>query len=570
MRVAIIVGLMSICSFTSSAQDTSLVGLWQSKKRFGPDLRGELLIQHEAGAWRAQIRARSVAALVRNDSVYAEFPAGGTFTGAFDRQHRTVAGFWIQPPTMRNGSRYATPVTLSWCGMACYSGGVRPLDDEFTWYVNVTPRSNGSLGAFLRNPDRNQGRFMGVDNILRRGDSVLLRNKRDSTVATGSLSGGTLTLPLRGGTFDFERVPADSFTWFYARGRPTASYTYTRPRQLRDGWIVATPEQVGMSRAKLSEMARAIVNGSIDSANAYRPHAILIARHGKLVFEEYFYGGEPDQSHDTRSASKTLVSLVLGAAMHAGMKVSPETPVFETMGARPDTLEPRKRALKLRHLLQMASGLDCDDTASVDRPGSEEVFTNGDNPDWLGIALGLKMIRDPGEKAVYCSINPYLASVVIARATGRPFVDLAWDLVGKPLQASNWHLGLAPHGEAYMGGGAYLGARDFTKWAQLYANGGVWNGKRILSNSWVHESGDPTVDLQGTHNYGYLWWSSNYTFRGKTIQGHMASGNGGQFSVYIPDLDLVVGVFGGNYADRGGFYAIRELIPNRILPAIVK
>ena len=570
MRAAIIASLMSVVSLTAAAQDTALVGLWQAKKRFGPDLRGELIVQSNANGWRAQIRSRAVDARVRNDSVYADFPAGGTFTGILDHDRGAINGFWIQPPTMRNGGRYSTHVMLTACGNGCYTGQVRPLEDEFTWYVNIAPRSNGRLGAFLRNPDRNQGRFMGVDNVIRRGDSVLLRDKRDSTLVVGSLSAGTLTLPLRGGTFDFDRVPADSFTYFYARGRPTATYVYTRPLKRHDGWSVATPEEVGMSREKLSDMARAIVNGAVDSANAFRPHAILIARHGKLVFEEYFYGGHAEESHDTRSASKTLVSLVLGAAMQAGMKVSPETPVFETMGARPDTLEPRKRALKLGHLLQMSSGLDCDDTASVDRPGSEEVFINGNNPDWLGIALGLKMIRNPGEKAVYCSINPYFASVVIARATGRPFVDLAWDLVGKPLQADNWHIGLAPHGEAYMGGGSYFGARDFTKWAQLYASGGVWNGKRIVSQKWTHESGEPTVDLQGTHNYGYLWWSSNYTFKGKPIQAHEASGNGGQFSVYIPDLDLVVGVFGGNYADRGGFYAIRELIPNWILPAIVK
>lgn len=552
------------------AQDTSLVGLWQAKKRFGPDVRGELTLRRRSDGWQAQIESRTAPARVINDSVYFDLPAGGTFGGRFDRSRRVVSGFWLQPVAMRNGGRYTTPVALTSCGESCYSGEVAPLDDEFTWYLNVSPRANGSLAAFLRNPDRNQGRFMGVDNILRRGDTVMLRSRRDSTVVAGTFANGVITIGLRGGTYDFEKVPPDSFSYFYARGRPTATYVYSVPRRMNDGWSVATPEEVGMSREKLSEMVRAIVNRSADSANAFRPHSILIARNGKLVLEEYFYGANIDQAHDTRSASKTLVSIVLGAAMQAGMKVSPETPVFETMGARPDTLDARQRALKLRHLLQMSSGLDCDDSASVPHPASEEVYLNGDNPHWLAIALGSKMIREPGAKSVYCSINPYLASVVIARATGRPFVELAWDLVGKPLQAEHWHVGLSPEGEAYMGGGAYFRARDFMKFAQLYANGGMWNGKRIVSEKWVHESGEPTVDLQGTHNYGYLWWSTNYTFRGRSIQAHHASGNGGQYSVYIPDLNLVIGVFGGNYADRGGFYALRELIPNWILPAVVR
>ena len=570
MRLVITLCLISSISFTAVAQDTSLVGLWQAKNRFGPDLRGELRLERRGNAWVAAIGPQTVDARVRNDTVVAEFPDGGNFSGYIERAAASISGFWVQPRTVRNGGRYATPVALMSCGNGCYSGEATPLDDDFTWYLNISPRANGTLGAFLRNPDRNQGRFLGVDNVVRSGDSVLFRNRRDSTLVVGTIAAGILTVGLRGGTFDFQRFPPDSFTYFYARGRPTATYVYSKPRHRKDGWSVGTPEEVGMSREKLADMARAIVNVSVDSSNAFRPHAILIARHGKLVFEEYFYGGHIDQPHDTRSASKTVVTVVLGAAMQAGYKVSPEMPVFQTMRAKADTLDSRKRALKLRHLLQMSSGLDCDDSASVAHPGSEEIYLNGSNPHWLDIALSLKMIRDPGERAIYCSINPYFASVVIARATHRSFVDLAWELVGKPLQMDRFHIFLAPEGEAYMGGGAYFRARDFMKFAQLYANGGTWNGKRILSESWVRESGEPTVDLNAPRGYGYLWWTTNYTFRGRTIQAHHASGNGGQYSVYIPELDLVIAVMGGNYADRGGFYAMRELIPTWILPAIVK
>src|SRR6185436_18850237 len=91
-------------------------------------------------------------------------------------------------------------------------------------------------------------------------------------------------------THDFQKVHPDSFTFFYARGRPTGTYTYTVPSSKHDGWTVARARDVGMSEDKLAEMVRAIINSSIDSASAYRPHGILIARHGKLVLDEYFYG----------------------------------------------------------------------------------------------------------------------------------------------------------------------------------------------------------------------------------------------------------------------------------------
>jgi CubicO group peptidase (beta-lactamase class C family) len=196
------------------------------------------------------------------------------------------------------------------------------------------------------------------------------------------------------------------------------------------------------------------------------------------------------------------------------------------------------------------------------------------------MVLGLKMLRDPGAQAVYCSINPFLAGEVIARATGRTFPDLSWDLVGKPLQMGRHFIVLTPLGHSYMGGGARFVGRDFLKLAQVYANGGMWNGKRILSEAWVRESIEPRYLLgsqvetaevvRSKLNYGYLWWSTEYRYRGRLIRAYHASGNGGQYSMLIPDLGLTIATWGGNYNDPGGFASLRELIPKQILPAIVE
>jgi CubicO group peptidase (beta-lactamase class C family) len=117
--------------------------------------------------------------------------------------------------------------------------------------------------------------------------------------------------------------------------------------------------------------------------------------------------------------------------------------------------------------------------------------------------------------------------------------------------------------------------------AQLYANGGTWNGKRIVSEDWVRESSKPRYFMASPQfdnewlakadlNYGYLWWSTLYKYKGKIIRAYQMSGNGGQYNMFIPDLDLVIGVWGGNYADRGGFFAITDLVPKDILTAIDK
>ena len=555
------------------AQDTSLVGLWYAKRYFGPEVRGDLIVQRTGDRWQASIGARTADVRVSRDSVSFDLPSAAKFTGRIARNGASITGQWIEPQR-----RMAMPLTLASCGAGCYMARVQPLDEEFTFYMEVRPRADGSLGAFLRNPERNQGRFIGLDHLVRRGDTIFLRNARDTTIQTGVLRNGQLSVYLRFNTYDFQKVPADSFTNFYPRGWRSGSYRYAPPRAKNDGWTVARARDVGMSEEKLAGMVQTLVNSSVDSANAYRLHGILVARHGKLVLEEYFFGEHAGKPHDTRSASKTLVTVVLGAAMQAGMKVGPETPVFATLG-KTSPSDPRQRAMTIRHLLTMSSGLDCDDGASQPHPGSEDVITNQvAEPDWLRAVIGLDMVRDPGVTGVYCSINPFLAGEVIARATGRSFPDLSWELIGAPLQMGRYSITLTPVGDSYMGGGARFVPRDFMKLAQLYANGGTWNGRRILSEAWVGESIEPRFGMgtqienanvvRSSLNYGYLWWSTQYRYRGRVIRGYHASGNGGQYAMFIPDLGLVVAAFGGNYNDRGGFVSITELIPQQILPAI--
>jgi CubicO group peptidase (beta-lactamase class C family) len=571
--------LAASASFKNAqAQDTSLAGLWYSKRHFGPEVRGTLELTRRGEHWRASIGARTADVRMNRDSVSFDLPSAAYFRGRLARDRASIVGQWMEPRR-----RIAMPVVLASCGTGCYRATIDPLEDEFTFYMSVAPRADGKLGAFLRNPERNQGLFIRLDHLARRGDTVYFRNARDSTFETGLLRQGMLSVLLRFATHDFRKLPADSFSHYYPRGWRTATYVYEPPRARNDGWSVARARDVGLSEERLAEMVRTFVNATTDSMRAFRPHGILIARHGKLVLEEYFLGEHANKPHDTRSASKTLVTLVLGAAMHAGIKVGTRTPVFASMGVTSPTLDSRKGAMTLRDLLTMSSGLDCDD-AVEGSPGAENTVTNQDSLDWVDLVLGLKMVRDPGAQAVYCSIQPFLAGEVLARVTGRSFPDLAWELIGVPLQLGRYTIVLTPNGASYMGGGARFVARDFLKFAQLYANGGTWNGRRILTEAWVRESVQPRYRIgrpfrqsssgppveTTDNNYGYLWWTTEFEHEGRRFLAHHLSGNGGQYSLYMPDLGLVIATFGGNYADPGGFFTLRQLIPRHILPAVVR
>ncbi|HWL88596.1 MAG TPA: hypothetical protein VNO21_22490, partial [Polyangiaceae bacterium] len=263
------------------------------------------MIDSAAGQWRASIAGRTAAPRVVHDSISFDLPdSTGSFTGRFVRVRKRITGQWIQ-------NRSATPVTLTACGSNCYSGDAIGLDQEFTFYLKVVQRPDGSLGAFLRNPERNLGRFIRVDHVEGDSSDLRLMDKTGAVVLHGVLRDDVITvyIPNRGGSYDFHRVPNGSFTYFYPRGHPTVPYRYVAPRAEDDGWPVGRLNDVGMSAQKMSDFVQTLVNNPVDSLGALYVHGLLVARHGNLVLEEYFYGEHGEKPHDTRSASKSVLSV---------------------------------------------------------------------------------------------------------------------------------------------------------------------------------------------------------------------------------------------------------------------
>jgi CubicO group peptidase (beta-lactamase class C family) len=546
-----------------------LRGLWEATLRFGPDVRGRLLLLHTPEGWRADIAGFSVTAEVSGQAVSFTLPGGdGRFRGM--RSGEEIHGQWIQPPTRYSGGSYATPVTLRPDGADRWRGTVTPFDDRFTYYLPVIPQPDGSLRTYLRNPERNQGRFLPVSRIaLSDMDVSLLAAGRDTPLVRGRFEGDVITLPLRGGSYDFTRVRNDSSSAFYPRGNPAPRYRYTPPVRIDDGWPVGSVEDVGISRQAIERFVQMLIDQPMDSITTPQIHSLLIARHGRLVVEEYFHGHHRDRPHETRSAAKSWTATLIGAAMHAGISIRMDTPVYATMlGQAPADLDPRKRAMTLAHLMAMTAGFNCDadDTTSA----NEDVMDERGVADWYGYTLAVPLVSAPGDKVFYCSTEPNLAGGMLARIAGEPLPELFDRLVARPLQMRTYHLFLQPSGEAYGGGGHQFLPRDFLKMAQLLVNGGRWNDRQVLPPDWLGRITESLRDLTPTQQYGYLWNSAVYPRAegGGTVRAFFAGGNGGQIFMAIPDLDLVIGFTGGNYADAVMFNGQRVYVPRYLLPAV--
>jgi CubicO group peptidase (beta-lactamase class C family) len=593
VRTLVLASIVSSIGTDTAAENSSLglSGVWRAERNFGPDVRGPLTITRRGEDWIASIAGRSTSAHLDDDRVSFVLADGeGSFRGAFAQKGATISGFWTQQRAVFIGNAFASPVTLKKAAAELWRGEVTPLDDTMTLYLVITAQQDGSFTTFLRNPERNVGLFLKTDRLERRGDELLLETSDPETGATQVVARGSYDatnavisfyVPEAGGSFDFTRASPDS--GFYPRGENPAPYVYHKPIQRDDGWQVSSLEAVGISRRAIENLLRTIIAARDDSIHAPAFHGILIARHGKLVLEEYFHGYSADEPHDTRSAAKTMAAVIAGAAIYAHMPISLSTPVYRTYFGEelPTNLDPRAQRITLKNLLTMSSGLDCNDWDNT-TPGSEDNMQNQpQEPDWRHFTLNVPMAREPGSLSFYCAGGPNLIGGMLEKITGKTDQELFDTLVAKPLQFGPYHMNLDPSGNAYFGGGMHLLPRDFMKFAQLLLDGGIWHGKRILPREFAQQAIATQTHIDQRHpaqqpgyiarKYGYLIWVNDYPYKGRTIEAFFLAGNGGQIVMGVPTLDLAMAFYGGSYSDHAGTYLAQDhYVPDFILPAVAE
>ena len=181
--------------------------------------------------------------------------------------------------------------------------------------------------------------------------------------------------------------------------------------------------------------------------------------------------------------------------------------------------------------------------------------------------MKVPLATPPGENSVYCSASPNLALGLVGRATKELPIYSFDRLIARPMKIGNYAWQLDPAGNPYGGGGSMFLPRDFMKFGQLMLNGGTWEGRRILSRDFVDRATAPLYHLAQIY-YGYNWWSEDFPYKNRTVRAVLAMGAGGQIVTVVPELDLVVAFFAGNYSSRSQRELGHIYVPRFILPAV--
>lgn len=350
-----------------------------------------------------------------------------------------------------------------------------------------------------------------------------------------------------------------------ARPRPKgtdspADYRYHPPADLHDGIAVGDIARSDLGVATANTIVRAILDGTYEDV-----HSVLLYQHGKLVLEEYFYGYSAQRPHQLRSATKSIVSALAGIAIDRGALSGVNEKVLPQMRySSYDNPDLRKALMTLGDFLAMSSGLDCNDHSSTS-PGRETVID--DKPDWVKATLDLPMINAPGTQAYYCSGGVSVAGRLIENAVHMPLPEFARTSLFEPLGIApadwKWNYDLTNADKEYSQ--IYLRPRDMLKLGILFADGGRWQGRQIISESWVHASLAEHSHVDNV-SYGYFWWRPWLNVETPAGAQHIdlmaAQGNGGQKIYLAPQYDLVA-VF------TCGGYNAESTPPNTIMAKII-
>ena len=171
--------LIGIAAFLllANVQAQDLTGLWKAQQWFGPYARGPLLIERTPAGWTADFAGRVLPVQTRGNELSFTLPNDeGTFQGRLERNR--ITGQWTRRLRACTAPAMPSPVKLTADGADRWRGVVTPRDDTFTLFLMVQQRPDGTLGAFLRNPERNIGVFYDVTHLVRDGKAVRLMGRR--------------------------------------------------------------------------------------------------------------------------------------------------------------------------------------------------------------------------------------------------------------------------------------------------------------------------------------------------------------------------------------------------------
>lgn len=291
--------------------------------------------------------------------------------------------------------------------------------------------------------------------------------------------------------------------------------------------VRSTPEEEGVSSVAVKRYFDAL-SAHVDNLGI---HGVIMLRHGKVIAEGHYAPYHGDVPHMLYSASKSIVGTAIGMAVDEGLLSLDEHLIDIFPGVTPYSHEKVVKNYTLWHLLTMSTGVRFNEVGSML------------DADWVKMFMESMPKFEAGSDFEYNSLNTYMLAAVLQKRTGQTVTEFLAPRLYEPLGIAHYYWETCPQHIEKGGWGLSLRLEDLAKIGQLYLNGGLWEGRRLLSEEWVkaatsRQIATPKAEMK--NGYGYQIWLSdndgNYQFNGAF----------GQYVMVLPRHDAVVAIYSGS------------------------
>lgn len=298
----------------------------------------------------------------------------------------------------------------------------------------------------------------------------------------------------------------------------------------------------------------------LDQAERLAPlETLIIARRGEVIAERGYRGHRTTKPSNIKSASKSVISALVGIAIDKGVIAGVDQPIAELLKADlPGNPDPRMQQVTVGNLLSMQAGLG---STSGRNYGTWVTSRN-----WVRAALARPFEADPGGPMIYSTGSSHLLSAILTRRTGQSTLQLTrqWLAPLEGFAISAWTRD--PQG-IYLGGNEMaMTPRSLLAFGELYRRGGLTaSGERLLSREWIEASWTPRTRSRYTgHGYGYGWFVTE--LGGEAVR--YGWGYGGQMVYVVPGMDMTVVMTSDTGQPSSGAMGHRDAL-HRLLGEII-
>ena len=299
-----------------------------------------------------------------------------------------------------------------------------------------------------------------------------------------------------------------------------------------------TPEAVGIPSASVEWLLDRLEEGWTE------PHGLMIMRHGKVCAEGWWAPYASGIRHGLQSHTKTYAATAVGIAYTEGLLKLTDRIVDIFPDEIPENPSENLKKLTVRDVLCMGCGMD-----TMPRPSK----------DWIREFLATPVNHVPGTTFMYNSTGSTFLGAIVRKLTGLGLHDYLkprlFDKIG--IDAENLRWITMPDGMEIGGGGLFATTEDNLRLMKLYADGGVWEGERILAEDYVKlatskqndSATERAVNPPAEDNfvgYGFQIWMC----RPKGV--YRADGAMGQFTIVFPERDMLLAITENASGSTGG------------------